>query len=94
MLLYHTRNKLQYNSTNSNGLEIQDLGQNSLIMPYVSFLASISVCWRLIMQIIIRTLHVIITDKQDITNVMSLDDIRSHFNIPEDVPVIPTIATE
>jgi len=48
MLLYHTRNKLQYNSTNSNGLEIQDLGQNSLIMPYVSFLASISVCWRLI----------------------------------------------
>ena len=25
---------------------------------------------------------------------MSIDDIHSHFNIPEDVPVIPVIAIE
>jgi uncharacterized protein len=38
--------------------------------------------------------YVIIANKQDIPGAMSVDDIRSQFNIPEDVPIIPVIATE
>lgn len=38
--------------------------------------------------------YVIIANKQDIPGAMPVDDIRSHFNIPEDVPIIPAIATE
>lgn len=38
--------------------------------------------------------YVIIANKQDIPGAMPVDDIRSHFNIPEDVPITPAIATE
>ena len=38
--------------------------------------------------------YVIIANKQDIPGAMSVDNIRSQFNIPEDVPIIPAIATE
>ncbi len=38
--------------------------------------------------------YVIIANKQDIPGAMPVDDIRSHFNIPEDVPITPAVATE
>ncbi|MCL7415830.1 MAG: GTP-binding protein [ANME-2 cluster archaeon] len=37
--------------------------------------------------------YVIIANKQDLPGALHVDEIRSHFNIPEDVPIIPTIAT-
>lgn len=38
--------------------------------------------------------YLIVANKQDMPDAMSIDEIRSHFNIPEDVPIIPTIATD
>jgi len=38
--------------------------------------------------------YVIIANKQDNPGAMSADNIRSQFNIPEEVPIVPAIATE
>jgi small GTP-binding protein len=38
--------------------------------------------------------YVIIANKQDIPGAMSVDNFRSQFNIPEEVPIVPAIATE
>ena len=37
--------------------------------------------------------YIIVANKQDLPGALSVDEIRRHFNIPEDVPIIPTIAT-
>ncbi len=37
--------------------------------------------------------HIIVANKQDLPGALSVDEIRNHFNIPEDVPIIPTVAT-
>jgi hypothetical protein len=38
--------------------------------------------------------YVIIANKQDMQDAMSIDDIRKQLNIPEEIPVVSTIATE
>jgi hypothetical protein len=38
--------------------------------------------------------YVIIANKQDMQDAMSTDDIRKQLNIPEEIPVVSTIATE
>lgn len=37
--------------------------------------------------------YVIVANKQDLPGAMSSEDIRHQFNIPEDVPIVPTVAT-
>jgi small GTP-binding protein len=37
--------------------------------------------------------YVIVANKQDLPGAMSPDDIRHQFNIPEDVPIVPAVAT-
>jgi len=38
--------------------------------------------------------YIIIANKQDMPDAISIDDIRSHLNIPVDVPIVPTVATQ
>lgn len=38
--------------------------------------------------------YVIIANKQDMQDAISIDDIRKQLNIPEEIPVVSTIATE
>lgn len=38
--------------------------------------------------------YVIVANKQDMPGALSVDEIRSQFNIPEDVPIVRTIASE
>ncbi len=38
--------------------------------------------------------YVIIANKQDMQDAISTDDIRKQLNIPEEIPVVSTIATE
>ena len=37
--------------------------------------------------------YVIVANKQDLTGVMYPEDISHQFNIPEEVPILPTVAT-
>ncbi len=36
--------------------------------------------------------YIIVANKQDLPSALSVDEIRNHFNIPEDVPIVPTVA--
>lgn len=38
--------------------------------------------------------YIIIANKQDLDGALSPDEIRRRFNVPDDVPIVPTIATE
>lgn len=37
--------------------------------------------------------YIIVANKQDLPGALSVDEIRNHFNIPEDVPIVSTVAT-
>ena len=37
--------------------------------------------------------YIIVANKQDLPGALTIEEIRSHFNIPEDVPIVPAVAT-